>query len=221
MKPEQIESLGLARNILQRMMRENEEPEPDSERDEGTETPNKGIQFSFSGGAESPLGKVAEDMKSEENDALRVDTALNASIANSLIPDMIEMSETFIGSIWETSLKTLVEEAVSNASGTSATTADNTKLLAKTKKAFADYMSNIDRVLQERAGQQDTLDTAIETRRALHLEKTQTTSSNSRRCLRRFIRSSLNARWMKRQLLPQECTMSMSMRRSVSTPTRS
>ena len=96
MKPEQIESLGLARNILQRMMRENEEPEPDSERDEGTETPNKGIQFSFSGGAESPLGKVAEDMKSEENDALRVDTALNASIVNSLIPDMIEMSETFI-----------------------------------------------------------------------------------------------------------------------------
>ena len=176
MKPEQIESLGLARNILQRMMRENEEPEPDSERDEGTETPNKGIQFSFSGGAESPLGKVAEDMKSEENDALRVDTALNASIANSLIPDMIEMSETFIGSIWETSLKTLVEEAVSNASGTSATTADNTKLLAKTKKAFADYMSNIDRVLQERAGQQDTLDTAIETRRALHLTITETNS---------------------------------------------
>eukprot|EP01048_Picozoa_sp_COSAG05_P003856 COSAG05_NODE_188_length_14697_cov_11.861145_20_plen_124_part_00 len=43
-------------------------------RDEGTETPNKGIQFSFSGGAESPLGKVAEDMKGEENDALRVDT---------------------------------------------------------------------------------------------------------------------------------------------------
>ena len=35
MKPEQIESLSLARNILQRMMRENEEPEPDSKRDEG------------------------------------------------------------------------------------------------------------------------------------------------------------------------------------------
>ena len=79
MRPDQIESLGIARNILQKMMQENAEPEPDSDRDEGDDTPKKGMQFSFSGAAGSPLGKIAEDMKDEEDDALRVDTALNAS----------------------------------------------------------------------------------------------------------------------------------------------
>ena len=47
--------------------------------------------------------------------------------------------------------------SICTATETNSTTADTTKLLAKTKMAFADYMGNIDKVLQERAGQQETL----------------------------------------------------------------
>ena len=42
----------------------------------------------------------------------------------------------------------------------------------ETKKTFTKYMANIDKVLQERAGQQETLDVAISTRRSLHLAMT-------------------------------------------------
>ena len=44
---------------------------------------------------QSPLGKIAEEMKDEEDDALRVDTAMNTTIVNSLIADIIEISESF------------------------------------------------------------------------------------------------------------------------------
>ena len=73
------------------------------------------------------------------------------------MPEIIELSQTFLGSIWNTCLEDLVKEAVSNASETSTTSADTTKLMARTKKAFTGYMRNIDKVLQERAGQQETL----------------------------------------------------------------
>ena len=48
MSPEQMESLGLARNILKNMMDAGavQEPEPEDER---PETPAKGVKFSFSG----------------------------------------------------------------------------------------------------------------------------------------------------------------------------
>ena len=76
MSPEQMESLGLARNILKNMMDAGavQEPEPEDER---PETPAKGVKFSFSGAAASPLGKLAAEMKGLEDSALGVDTSLN------------------------------------------------------------------------------------------------------------------------------------------------
>ena len=51
-----------------------QEPEPE---DEKPETPAKGVKFSFSGSAASPLGKLTAEMKGLEDSALGVDTSLN------------------------------------------------------------------------------------------------------------------------------------------------
>ena len=173
MSPEQIESLGLARNILKSMMDDGagQQPEPEGQ---DMETPTKGVQFSFSGAVESPLGKMAAEMKDDEATAMGVDISLNQTIIDDLCPSIVEISQTFLGSVWETCLSDLVKSAMSSANETNSTTADNTRLLAKTKNTFTKYMENIDKVLQERAGQQETLDTAIDTRRSLHLTMTET-----------------------------------------------
>lgn len=176
MSTEQIESLGLARNILKSMMDggAGQQPEPEDE----PETPAKGvsregIKFSFSGATGSPLGKVAAEMKELEDTALGVDTSLNnQTVVAEIIPNIIEISQTFIGSVWDTCLADLVKDAMISSNGSSSTTADTTRILAKTKNAFTKYMANIDKVLQERAGQQETLDVAINTRRSLHLTMT-------------------------------------------------
>eukprot|EP01048_Picozoa_sp_COSAG05_P013716 COSAG05_NODE_1486_length_4730_cov_147.028288_2_plen_248_part_00 len=65
MSPEQMESLGLARNILKNMMDAGavQEPEPEDER---PETPAKGVKFSFSKCTETFAGMtLAELMKDQ------------------------------------------------------------------------------------------------------------------------------------------------------------
>ena len=141
MSPEQMESLGLARNILKNMMDAGAVQEPEPE-DEKPETPAKGVKFSFSGSATSPLGKLAAEMKGLEDSALGVDTSLNQTIIAEFMPNIIEVSQTFLGSVWDTCLADLVKDAVSTADGTHSTTADTTRLLAKTKKTFTKYIGS-------------------------------------------------------------------------------
>ena len=84
------------------------------------------------------------------------------------MPSIIDISEAFVGS-WNTCLADLVKEAMSNANETNSSTADVTRLLIKTKKTFTNYVGNVDKIVLERASQQENLDKAIETRRSLHL----------------------------------------------------
>ena len=50
--------------------------------------------------------------------------------------DIFEVSQTFLGSVWDSCLADLVKDAMTTADGTHSTTADTTRLLAKTKKTF-------------------------------------------------------------------------------------